>query len=72
MEQSAPSHPSLYSLSTISSILHESSYIGMKISLVDAFRSSVKKKLSVGSMWGRCRVDVGSMWGRCRVNVGSM
>ena len=32
----------------------------------------LKKKLSVGSMWGRCRVDVGSMWGRCRVDVGSM
>ena len=43
----------------------------------------LKKKLSVGSMWGRCRVDVrpmqgrrrvdvGSMWGRCRVDMGSM
>ena len=35
-------------------------------------RSSVKKKVSVGSMWGRCGVDVGSMWGRCGIDVGSM
>ena len=33
---------------------------------------TVLKKLSVGSMWGRCRVDEGSMWGRCGVDVGSM
>ena len=32
----------------------------------------VLKKLSVGSMWGRCRVDEGSMWGRCEVDAGSM
>ena len=31
-----------------------------------------KKKLSVGSMWDRCRVDGGSMKGRCKVDVGSM
>ena len=29
------------------------------------YEAVLKKKLSVGSMWGRCRVDVGSMWGRC-------
>ena len=33
---------------------------------------AVLKKLSVGSMWGRCRVDEGSMWGRCGVDAGSM
>ena len=33
---------------------------------------AVLKKLSVGSMWGRCRVDEGSMWGRCVVDEGSM
>ena len=30
--------------------------------------SCVEKKLSLGSMWGRCRVK----WGRCRVDVGSI
>ena len=33
---------------------------------------AVLKKLSVESMWGRCRVDEGSMWGRCEVDAGSM
>ena len=32
----------------------------------------LKKKLSVGSMWDRCKVDEGSMKGRCKVDVGSM
>ena len=32
----------------------------------------LKKKLSVGSMWGRCRVDVRPMQGRRRVDVGSI
>ena len=36
------------------------------------YEAVLKKKLSVGSMWGRCRVDVGPMWGRCGVDVGSM
>ena len=26
------------------------------------YEALLKKKLSVGSMWGRCRVHVGSMW----------
>ena len=26
---------------------------------------AVLKKLSVGSMWGQCRVDVGSIGGEC-------
>ena len=32
----------------------------------------LKKKLSVGSMWDRCRVDVRPMQGRRRVDVGSI
>ena len=45
------------------------------------YEEVLKKKLSVGSIRDRCRVDVGSMydkvdvgsmWGRCRVDVWSM
>ena len=36
------------------------------------YQAVLKKKLSVGSMWDRCRVDGGSMKGRCKVDVGSM
>ena len=32
----------------------------------------LKKKLSVGSMWDRCKVDEGSMKGRCKVDLGSV
>ena len=36
------------------------------------YQAVLKKKLSVGSMWDRCRVDGGSKKGRCKVDVGSM
>ena len=34
------------------------------------YEEVLKKKLSVGSIWDRCRVDVGSMYDK--VDVGSM
>ena len=33
------------------------------------YEAVLKEKLSVESMWDRCRVDVGSMWGRIMVDV---